>query len=1334
MIRNAPGSVDRSSIEYQLANSFRSADLDEEVFTDALDEHKTIAMTGSVGLFRYQQFPEDNYDYKSTKMYIQRLTPQVVNAMKTSYFETTGLDTSTLAIYPVLTVAYYHPEESEHQIIRLTLPTMKTNYVVDPEDPSVFDDEIREDLMSIALQLEDRAIDFEAFKSSGFLFHHIVKFELNVAVYDNAMNRPNYISRRIRSGGLEVTIPAELDSDSKTLYNPSNRDGNCGYKAIQSKVRKLENGKALLKLLKANSTPYMTVEQIRALELVLEVPINIFTYNPRLNRCKDESKKTRVKSNLLTLYSASKLDVECDDVINLLLLEANRDKDDRKGTKATIAVGHYCRIKQLLKLDKSKKPLCDFCFTKFANKADKDAHSTSKCWLVHGKSKIKTVMVKTEESAMISYAKIEAKQYLKGRKHVKGVVYYADFEAITRKNGASRSSTSSVIVEQDHVPCGVCILRVSEVPGIHNKVFYHRSGTGKEGVIPYFWRIMKKEETDMDRWINDYHVKQEAIVQELRKVPAIKVLESVDADIISIIKGYLSCHYKNEYPVLFHNLRGYDSHPLLKTIGEHRALSRISVIAQTSEKYLSFTSGRLKFLDSMSFLNFSLEKMVSNNAEQSLSTYYKASSTIEQKRQAMVNLRQLFANTIRVITTYLVELLNNPSVKLSDEHFLLIIQKGIYPYDYMDSFERFDDTKLPDIKEFKSSLTGRDIGVKEYARAQLVWSEFKIANMGEYHDLYNVQDVGLLADCFESFRGFMRGMHGLDPVENYTSPGFSWDAMLRTTGTEFHCFTQSQQDMHEWIESGTRGGVSIVPGRELIANNKYLSDYDAKIEDSFLLYVDATNLYGWAMTQLLPVGNYQWILSESGIVRALKKVMARNYGNYNDKYCDGFDGKESKEDPILEPLRSNYPTGYIFEIDAHVPPELHDKFWDYPLCPRKSTVSDSKLSPFSNTRLSDMKATNSKSEKLLLTLEPLHNYVIHERNLQLFVQLGLKVDKIHRVMSFDQEPAMRKYILKNSRERSLQKNDFICELLKLLNNAIFGKTMENKRKRIKHTLTKNVKEFQEAIRDPSMKNWKLYSQNTIGVNFQTKEVVLDKPIAVGFCILELSKCLMYNFYYNVLKRRYPIHGQLHLGFSDTDSLLVKVNTKDLWDDISKCDYLQDSLYTAKMPNKNPAYRYSDKIPGKMGVQNPWCQITHFKGLQAKFYAYTMAMCPLLTEDEKLKPDYLKTSNNLVKMCGKGVSSSWMNLNGNFEQYLEDKPIKIEQRRIGHLDHKISTTKYEKMAFNPIDNKFYQINAQETIPYGHYRIALSVKALKKGKRKLAAKVLDRDYCGKKIKLS
>ena len=165
----------------------------------------------------------------------------------------------------------------------------------------------------------------------------------------------------------------------------------------------------------------------------------------------------------------------------------------------------------------------------------------------------------------------------------------------------------------------------------------------------------------------------------------------------------------------------------------------------------------------------------------------------------------------------------------------------------MDSWEKFDETALPAKEGFNSNLNLEDISDEDYAHAQKVWDVFKINNLGDYYEIYVQSDTLLLADVYENFRNMCLEKYELDPTYFVSAPGLAWQACLKKTRVKLELITDS--DMILMIEKGiSGGGICQATHRYAKANNKYMKNYNKKIESSYIEYLDANNLYGWAMS------------------------------------------------------------------------------------------------------------------------------------------------------------------------------------------------------------------------------------------------------------------------------------------------------------------------------------------------------------------------------------------------------------------------------------------------------------------------------------------------------
>ena len=187
-----------------------------------------------------------------------------------------------------------------------------------------------------------------------------------------------------------------------------------------------------------------------------------------------------------------------------------------------------------------------------------------------------------------------------------------------------------------------------------------------------------------------------------------------------------------------------------------------------------------------------------------------------------------------------------------------MLRKGIYAYEYMDSWERFNEKSLPRKEDFYSNLNMEDID--DYRHGNNVFKRFELENLRDYHDLYVQSDTLLLADVWENFRNMCLKEYELDPAHFLSLPGLTWQACLKKTNIELELLTD--YDMLLMVQEGIRGGICHSVPRYAKANNKYMKNYNNNEESSYIQYLNANNLYGWAMSKKLPVNGFRWLDSD----------------------------------------------------------------------------------------------------------------------------------------------------------------------------------------------------------------------------------------------------------------------------------------------------------------------------------------------------------------------------------------------------------------------------------------------------------------------------------------
>ena len=664
-------------------------------------------------------------------------------------------------------------------------------------------------------------------------------------------------------------------------------------------------------------------------------------------------------------------------------------------------------------------------------------------------------------------------------------------------------------------------------------------------------------------------------------------------------------------PVVFHNLRGYDSHLLMQAIS--KVEGRVSCIPNNTEKYISFSLGQLRFIDSAQFLLASLDKLVSANNPEA----FQITARYEPDHQKRT----------------------------------LLMRKGVYPYEFMDSWGCFEETQLPPKEVFYSKLSDEHISDSDYAHAQQVWKTFECRTLGDYTVLYCRTDVLLLADIFENFRKTCQKQYGLDPAHYYTSPGLSWDALLKKTGVSLELITD--YDQHLFIEKGMRGGISMVSKRHARANNPAVEGYNPEKPNSHILYLDANNLYGWAMSQPLPTGGFQWVEDCDRLADSVKNLPA--------------DGAE----------------GYIFEVDLEYPQGLHDEHNAYPLAPERMVVQKEWMSDYQQELLG-VGVAPTEVEKLVPNLRDKERYVLHYRNLQLYLSLGMRVKKVHRALRFEQSPWMEPYIRMNTELRKAATSDFEKDLYKLMNNAVYGKTMENLRRRVNVKLVRSHEEdkLRRLIASPAFARANIFDDDLAAVQIHKSRLVLNRPVYVGMSVLDLSKSLMYDFYYNQMKAQYG--DRVELLYTDTDSLLLEIQTEDVYSDMADHPSLYD---TSDFPEDHPLHsKVNKKVLGKMKDECAGHPIAEYVGLRPKMYSI------------------LEASGVCIKKA-KGVKKNVVKKHIRHEQYREalfsKKTFRHGMDVLRSEKHHIYGQHLNKVSLSPFDSKrWIAENGVDTLAYGH----------------------------------
>lgn len=375
--------------------------------------------------------------------------------------------------------------------------------------------------------------------------------------------------------------------------------------------------------------------------------------------------------------------------------------------------------------------------------------------------------------------------------------------------------------------------------------------------------------------------------------------------------------------------------------GELSDGSDISVIPKTKEKYVSFQWGHLRFQDSFGFLSSSLDSLVK-----------------DLKPEEMVAINTMYPQ---------------------EEKRKLVCRKGVYPYQYFDCFEKFEEEKLPPRHEFRNDLSGEELSQEDYEHAINVWNTFN-RTLYDLYDHYLLTDTLLLCDVRENYRRSSMEQFQLDVVHYYTTPGFAWSAALSFTKQKLELITDL--DQHLMFEKGIRGGVASINGRYAEANNPLVPDtYDSSKPNSYIMYYDCNALYATAMIRKLPVGGFRF-LSQT----------------------------EIEELDVMSISESDC-TGYPIEADLQHCEFLHDDHNDFCLAPEHLLPKYKKLSRLQKKMIKTYGLPKKCStKKLIPNLNDKEQYCVYANTLQLYIKLGIKVKKIHRVLAFEQEAWLAPFI------------------------------------------------------------------------------------------------------------------------------------------------------------------------------------------------------------------------------------------------------------------------------------------------------------------------------------
>lgn len=703
-------------------------------------------------------------------------------------------------------------------------------------------------------------------------------------------------------------------------------------------------------------------------------------------------------------------------------------------------------------------------------------------------------------------------------------------------------------------------------------------------------------------------------------------------------------------PIVFHNLKHYDGHIIcLQGLGNMKHWT-IGVVPQTAEKYMMMSARfiirkywdrrkneeknvymTLRFLDSYQFLTASLDALVRN-----------------------LEMDQL----------YYCRTLHLPSEEL-------IKSKGVFPYSFLDSPDKLDYPQLPSREAFTSSLTKDPITEEDYERAQRAWQLFRCETMKDYMEAYLKLDVYQLADIFENFRSLSLREDGLDPLYYITLPGLSWDSAFKKTGVQVDLI--SDAEMYAFFERGIRGGMTFMNEHHLEANSPRVAEtYDPSKGLRDLLYVDANNLYGHALSMKLPQSQFQWLTESER--NTLDLLSFDEEGDW----------------------------GYILEVDLTYPPDVQDRTLDLPFAPEKLDVQEELFTESMKAQWKLMCETRygtsqtkkyPSTEKLLLTHFDREHYIVHGALLKFYLQQGLILTKVHRGVKFFQSAFFEPYITYNSRRRQEAKNSFEKDYYKLKNNALFGKTMENVRKRMEFRLCNNEEKMTTLASRPEFLSTRIFSKDLVGIHLAKNRVVLNKPIYIGMSVLELSKLEMYQLrYIHLTKYERDLNGTIRIAGGDTDSFFLRIDGIDVAHKLLPRMLKDDLLDTSNYPHDHPLF--SNRNKARLGC--------------IKDEAEGKAFLEWILLRPKMYSMQVSGGGGKDKKRAKGVRRSTLAKEIRHQDYrrtIQDhRELTHSQRRIGSKAHVNYSLEYKKRSLTFFDDKRAWIDDNRSLPYGNHALA------------------------------
>ena len=691
-------------------------------------------------------------------------------------------------------------------------------------------------------------------------------------------------------------------------------------------------------------------------------------------------------------------------------------------------------------------------------------------------------------------------------------------------------------------------------------------------------------------------------------------------------------------PVVIHNL-SYDLSLMLKEYDDERFEFKVN--KKDEMRFYSASVGKLKFVDSCNMLKGHLSDLATHHI-------------LNKGNLSVVK------ESLQKYSTESQELLCNTG-------------KQFLPYEYIDRMEKLQETSLPPIREFYSSLTNSHISSADYQHAQAVWEKAECRTLLDYVDLYLNLNVAFLADIYLQRRCVLMDLFNLDCLYFLTLASFAVEAMYHKCQVSLDLI--SDPNLYHIINRNIRGGFCSVGQRHVIANNKDTNpNFDHKsMKSNYLLYIDFNSLYPTVMSQFeLPMGDFVEL---------------------NGEELSDFKNQDLTEIDV------EGDTGYYIYCNIKpISPEVIEKTDSYPLLISPMNIQNHHLSNFSQDLLREknLKLANNNT-KLVAHHSGVDNYLITLPLLQFLIKQGVEVSVIHKVIKFKQGFLFKHFIDENIRMRAEAANPFIKNALKLVNSAICGGTLLNPlddATEVEICHDENSTNLIKSFSQPTFRKVDVMNEDRFLVTFNRPSVKASSPIYVGYSILDHAKLYMYKFWYSTIV---PTYGQrAQFVYSDTDSFIINIETDDIVKEIQ--GPLAKHLDLSNFPLDHPLY--SNKCMGELGklkIETAPYHIKEFVALKPKAYSYTT------TESDQVCHNTLK-----------GVPKHGRN-NLNVETYKEclysNTRISQDISNLRFYNSNMSPTKNSQIILSSFEDKRYYVDGLNSYGYGHHKIINSSRVNK-----------------------